>query len=58
MLDKEMARGRGGYVPTVPTQNRYKVRHIRMEDKIWEKLKYKRQKSLKSWNQFIKDIIK
>jgi hypothetical protein len=36
----------------------YKVRHIRMDDEVWEELKEKRRRSKSSWNQFIKSLIK
>jgi predicted DNA-binding ribbon-helix-helix protein len=36
----------------------YKVRHIRMDDPVWEELKEKRRQSKFSWNMFIKQLIK
>jgi hypothetical protein len=36
----------------------YKIRHIRMSDKNWEKLKEKRWRSKLSWNLFISNLLK
>lgn len=35
----------------------YKIRTIRLDDKVWEDLKDKRRKSKLSWNLFIKELI-
>ncbi len=34
----------------------YKVRHIRMDDPVWEEFKKRRRRSKLSWNQFIKEL--
>jgi predicted DNA-binding ribbon-helix-helix protein len=36
----------------------YKVRHIRLDDPVWEELKKRRLRSKLSWNQFIKQLLK
>lgn len=36
----------------------YPIRHVRLSDEEWEKLKVKKTESGKTWNNFIKDLIK
>lgn len=35
----------------------YKIRHIRMADKTWEKFKQEKRKSGKSWNLYLLDLL-
>lgn len=36
----------------------YTIKPIRMDDKLWAELRYLKQVSGKTWNLFIKDLIK
>lgn len=36
---------------------KYKVRHIRMNDKTWDKLKKERKRSNLSWNLFLVKLL-
>jgi hypothetical protein len=36
----------------------YKGKHIRMDEKTWERLKEKRKQSKLSWNLFIIELLK
>jgi len=35
----------------------YKVRHIRLSENTWQKIKKVRWKSEKSWNLFVLDVV-